>query len=88
MRFQYDPGKAAANLRKHGVSFADAEGVLEDALALTVPDPDAVGENRYVTIGLGSAGELLVVVYTERDGEYRIISARRPTRKERDFYEN
>jgi hypothetical protein len=88
VRFQYDPGKAAANLKKHGVSFADAEGVLEDALALTVPDPDAEGENRYITIGLGTAGELLVVVYTERDGEYRIISARRPTRKERDFYEN
>jgi uncharacterized DUF497 family protein len=46
VRVQYDPGKAAANLRKHGVSFADAEGVLEDALALTVPDPDAEGENR------------------------------------------
>lgn len=88
MRIQYDPAKAAANLRKHGVSFADAEGVLEDPLALTVPDPDAQGENRYIAIGLGSAGELLVVVYTERDGEYRIISARRPTRKERNSYED
>ena len=88
MRIQYDPAKAAANLRKHGVSFADAEGVLEDPLALAVPDPDAQGENRYITIGLGSAGELLVVVYTERDGEYRIISARRPTRKERNSYED
>ncbi|HJS39295.1 MAG TPA: BrnT family toxin [Burkholderiales bacterium] len=88
MRIQYDPAKAAANLRKHGVSFADAEGVLEDPLALTVPDPDAQGENRYIAIGLGSAGELLVVVYTERDGECRIISARRPTRKERNSYED
>jgi uncharacterized DUF497 family protein len=88
MGIHYDPAKAAANLRKHGVSFADAEGVLEDALALTVPDPDAEGENRHITIGLGSAGGLLVVVYTERDGEYRIISARRPTRKERELYEN
>ena len=81
MRFQYDPDKAAVNLKKHGVSFADAEGVLEDPFALTVPDPDAEGEERFITIGLGNAGELLVVVYTERDGEYRIISARRPTRK-------
>ena len=88
MRFQYDPAKAAANLRKHGVSFADAEGVLEDPLALTVPDPDAEGEKRYIALGLGSAGELLVVVYTEREGEYRIISARRPTRKERESYED
>jgi len=88
MRIQYDPAKAAANLRKHGVSFADAEGVLEDPLALTVPDPDAQGEKRYIALGLGSAGELLVVVYTEREGEYRIISARRPTRKERESYED
>lgn len=87
MRFQYDPAKAAANLRKHGVSLADAEGVLEDPLAVTVEDPDAVGERRFVSIGLGSAGNLLVAVWTERDGECRLISARRPTRKEREHYE-
>jgi uncharacterized protein len=88
MRFQYDPAKAVANLKKHGVSFADAEGVLEDPLALTVQDPDSEGETRFITIGLGSAGELLVVVYTERNDEHRIISARRPTRKELKSYEN
>lgn len=87
MRFQYDPAKAAANLKKHGVSFADAEGVLRDPLALTVPDPDSEGESRFITVGIGSAGELLVVVYAERNNEYRIISARRPTRKERTSYE-
>jgi uncharacterized protein len=87
MRFKHDPSKAAANLKKHGVSFADAEGVLEDPLALTVEDADAEGERRFVTVGLGSAGELLVVVWTERDGECRVISARRPTRKERKQYE-
>jgi len=87
MRFQYDPAKAVVNLKKHGISFADAEGVLEDPLALTVQDPDAKGEARFITIGMGSAGELLVVVYTERNDEYRIISARRPTRKERKSYE-
>lgn len=88
MRFQYDPAKAAANLKKHGVSFADAEGVLEDPLAITVEDPDAEGEARLITIGLGNAGELLIVVYTERDEEHRLISARRATRKERKYYEN
>ncbi len=88
MRFQYDSDKAAANLRKHGVSFADAEGVLEDPLAVTVEDPDAEGERRFITVGLGSAGELLVVVYSERDDEYRLISARRATRKERKDYES
>jgi uncharacterized protein len=87
MRFRYDPDKAAANLKKHDVSFADAEGVLQDLLAVTVEDPDAEGERRFVAVGLGSAGELLVVVYSERDGEYRLISARRPTRKERTSYE-
>lgn len=87
MRFRYDPAKAAENLKKHKVSFADAEGVLEDPLAVTVEDPDAEGEKRFVTVGLGSAGELLVVVWTERDEECRLISARRATRKERKQYE-
>jgi hypothetical protein len=88
MRFKHDPEKAAANLKKHGVSFADAEGVLEDPLAVTVEDPDAEGERRFVTVGLGNGGELLVVVWTERDDECRPISARQPTRKERKGYES
>ena len=88
MRFQYDAAKAAANVRKHGVSFADAEGVLKDPLALTIEDPDAQDERRYVAIGLGSSGELLVVIYTEREDEYRLISARRATRRERRAYES
>jgi len=88
MRFQHDPAKAAANLRKHGVSFADAEGALADPLAVTIADPDAEGEQRFITIGMGNAGELLVVVWTERGDECRPISARRPTRKERYQYEN
>lgn len=87
IQFEYDPGKAAANLKKHKVPLADAEGVLYDPLAVTVDDVDSEGERRFVSIGLGSAGELLVVVYTERDGSYRLISARRPTRKERKQYE-
>jgi uncharacterized DUF497 family protein len=86
MRFQYDPDKAAANVKKHGVSFADAEGVLQDPLAITTEDPDADGERRFIAIGLGNAGELLVVAYSERGGDYRLISARRPTRKERRVY--
>ena len=88
MRFRYDSDKAAANLKKHGVSFADAEGVLEDPLAVTVEDPDAEGERRFITIGLGSAGELLVAVYAERNDECRLVSARRATRKERKNYES
>ncbi|MGH8730984.1 MAG: BrnT family toxin [Burkholderiales bacterium] len=88
MRFRYDPAKATANFKKHGVSFADAEGVFQDPLAVTQIDPDAERERRFVAVGLGSAADLLVVVYTMRDEEVRLISARRATRKERKTYES
>lgn len=87
MRFRFDPRKAAANRKKHKVSFADAEGVFRDPLAVTIEDPDAQGERRYIALGLGTAGELLVVVYAALGDEYRLISARRATRKERTDYE-
>jgi uncharacterized DUF497 family protein len=57
MRFQFDPKKAASHLRRHGVSFADAEGVFLDPLAIHQPDPDAEGEERFIAVGLGSAGK-------------------------------
>ena len=88
MRIEFDPAKAKANLLKHRVSFADAAGVFTDPLALTIEDLDARGEQRFITIGLGSSGELMVVIYTERGGGYRLISARPATRKERTQYEN
>ncbi|HEY4367024.1 MAG TPA: BrnT family toxin [Steroidobacteraceae bacterium] len=50
MEFQFDPAKAAGNLRKHGVSFADAEAVFTDPLALLRPDPQAEGEQRFVAV--------------------------------------
>ncbi len=87
MAVQFDSAKAAANLKAHGVSFADAEAVLFDPLAVTIEDRDSKGEPRFVTIGLGAGGELLVVVYTERGTQHRLISARRATRKERKTYE-
>jgi len=88
MRFRYDPAKAAANFRKHGISFADAEGVFQDPLAVTMEDPDAEGERRFIAVGSGNATELLVVVYTMRGEEVRLISARRATRKEQKTYES
>lgn len=88
MDFQYDPAKAAGNLRKHGISFADAEGVFMDALSLHRIDPDAEGEERFVAIGEGTAGELLVVVYTLRGDAIRLISARRATPAEIRSYES
>ncbi len=87
MRFQFDPTKAANNLRKHSVSFADAEGVFFDPLAIHQEDPDAEGEERFIAVGLGSAGQILVVVYACRGDEIRVISARRATRREARDYE-
>lgn len=86
-RVTWDPEKAKLNLRKHGIHFSDAEGVLFDPYALTEEDKAAEGEQRYVTIGLDPLGRVLVVVYTYRGDDIRLISARRATRKERRSYE-
>ena len=86
MDFEWDPGKAAANLEKHGVDFADAVGVLFDEFALTIDDEHAT-EKRYVTIGTDPLNRILVVVYTWRGDTIRIISARKAEAQERRFYE-
>jgi hypothetical protein len=88
MRFEWDPRKATANLRKHGVSFEEATTALRDDLALTGRDPDhSTGEARYVTFGVSSQGRLLVVAHTERGDLVRIVSARPATKSERKIYE-
>ena len=81
--YEWDDKKAVANATKHGVDFADAIAVFDDTLAVTIPDPDAVGEARFVTLGLDAFRRVLVVVYAESADGIRIISARRATRKER-----
>ena len=87
MEFEADPPKAAANLRKHKVSFAEAASVFGDAMALTFSDPDhSIGEERWLMFGMSRTGRILAVIYTERSGKYRIISARRATRHERKIY--
>ena len=86
MRFEFDPAKAAINLKKHGVSFADAEAVFEDPLAVHKADPDMQGEERFIAVGLGSAAKVLVVVYTLRERNIRLISVRRATRQEAKSY--
>jgi uncharacterized DUF497 family protein len=83
----FDPQKDAANLRKHGVSLAEGDGVLNDPLAITVEDLSAVGEQRFASIGLNVFGRLLVVVYTYRGEGARIISVRKPEPKEVRAYE-
>jgi len=88
MEFEWAPGKAAENLRKHRVSFQEAASVFGDSLGATVLDPDhSAGENRFITIGLSKRGRLLMVAHAERRERVRIISARTLTRSERRAYE-
>lgn len=88
MRVDWDPAKAKANLREHGVSFAEAASVLEDEFALTREDPDAQGEQRFVTLGLSSVENLMVVVYTYREPDIiRVISAWKANKRQRLYYE-
>jgi uncharacterized DUF497 family protein len=84
---EWDADKAAESLRKHGVDFADAATVLEDEAALTAPDDDP-DEERWVTQGMDALGRILVVVFTWRDDQVRLISARKATRSERRHYES
>ena len=87
MSADFDPKKDAANLRKHGVSLAEGDGVLNDPLALTVEDDSAEGEQRFVTIGMNVFGSIMVVVHTPRGGRSRTISVRKAEPKERRDYE-
>lgn len=84
---EFDPGNEGANVAKHGLSLTEGDGVLRDSLALTVEDERVDGEQRFVTVGANSFGELRVVVWTGRGDDVRIISVRRPTPAERKAYE-
>jgi uncharacterized DUF497 family protein len=88
VRFEWDPRKAEANLRAHGVSFAEAVTVLEDAFALTQEDPDAREEQRFVTLGLSDQANLLVVVYAYAGPDIiRMISAWKANKRQGELYE-
>lgn len=88
MRFEWDPPKAEANLRVHGVSFAEAVTVLQDDFALTRDDPAAVDEPRFVTLGLSDLANLLVVVYAYREPDViRVVSAWKANERQRELYE-
>jgi uncharacterized protein len=84
--YEWDPAKARANFAKHGVRFADAVTALEDDLALTMQDPASDEEERWITLGRNSLGRLIVVVYTWRGENVRLISARPPTAREKTQY--
>jgi uncharacterized DUF497 family protein len=88
MILEWDPRKAAANRRKHGVTFHDAGTVLDDPLSSTFPDLEhSTDERRFLTIGASLSGRILVVAHADRQDAVRLISARRATPRERKFYE-
>ncbi len=86
MKYQWDKNKATSNLQKHGIEFADAVSVFSDDLAITIPD-NRFDEDRFVAIGMDAFGRILVVVFTWRGEDIRLISARLAERRERKQYE-
>ena len=88
MSFEWDPEKAGANFRKHGVRFPEAEPVFLDDFAITIPDDESDPfEQRFVSIGMGVKQRVVVVVYCFRGSLIRIISARLAEAHERAHYE-
>jgi uncharacterized DUF497 family protein len=89
LQFEWDRQKARTNLQKHGVSFDEAATVFNDPTAFIFDDLDhSTDEQREIIIGHSAIGHILVISFTERDGEkLRIISARKATKLERSDYE-
>lgn len=87
MPSRFDPKKEAVNLKKHNVSLTEGDGVLSDPLGITIEDESSQGERRFVTVGANVFGAVMVVVWTERGENPRLISVRRAEPKERRAYE-
>lgn len=88
MAFEWDVEKAESNFEKHGARFSEALPVFDDDQAFTIPDDDSdPGEPRFVSIGTGVLGRVLVVVYCWRADNIRLISVRLATGHERKQYE-
>ncbi len=88
MEFEADPAKAAQNFKKHKVSFEETASIFGDLMAYTFIDPDhSIGEARWLTFGMSRMGRILAIIYTERRGKVRLISARVATKHERNTYE-
>ena len=86
METDWDPAKARANLARPGIAFEDAELALSDPAGLTLEDPDAEREARFVTVGADALGRIVVIVYAWRGDDVRLISARPATRREKEAY--
>jgi hypothetical protein len=88
LNFEWDEKKAKSNRKKHGIGFAEAATVFLDPFSITIPDHDhSAEEQRYIDIGSSEKGRVLVVVYTDRGVNIRIISCRKATYPERQYYE-
>ena len=90
LKFSWDSRKAESNIKKHGVSFEEAESVFYDDLARLITDPDSsLAEERFIILGRSSKYNTLVVCHCYRDESQtiRIISARKADKRERKQYE-
>jgi uncharacterized DUF497 family protein len=88
MKIEFDPDKAAANPLNHeGVTFDEAQAVLLDPYALTRENGDADNEHRFITLGMGAKGRILIVVWTLREESVRLISAWKANQSQRRRYE-
>ncbi len=87
LKFEWHKRKAAQNLKKHAVSFDEAKTVFDDEMFISVVDDEhSDDEERYITIGMSLLARLLMLAHTDREGHIRIISARKATKHEEDFY--
>ena len=88
LTFEWDEEKAKENFTNHQVSFHEGATIFHDPYIATMHDPDhSEDEDRYLSLGFSSQGRLLVVSYTEREGNIRLISCRKATRREQKRYE-
>jgi uncharacterized DUF497 family protein len=88
MDFDWDEDKAAANFKKHGISFEEAKAVFGDPFSVTIDDPaHSASEYRFVDIGTSNSGMILALAYAERGRTIRLISCRKATKAERKIYE-
>lgn len=83
---EFDPKKARANVRKHKISFAQAEQALYDPQAITKEDLGLIAEQRFSTLGAEASGKILVVIHTPRGNRTRLISARKASKGEAAQY--
>ena len=89
IKFEWDSAKATANIKKHGVSFEDAQSVFYDEFAVQFFDEEhSTSEERFLLLGMSTVGRLLLICHCEREAgnTIRIISARKATTTESTFY--